>query len=277
MQWHGDEIVDLPPGAVLLASSSRYPNQAFRVGDRAWGLQFHIETPPEMVRRWGAEYGAAVVEAGLDPVALAERAVDELPEVEACWRPRRRALRRARRRARRAARSCRCSRADCEGRAALGVPVSVFDRRSSGTGLLVRLGFGDPTATAAALEELGLWRDGGPVDEAAGAVVTALADVADPDLALSSAGAPVAAAPDARALRAALCDAGPCAAGCSACSARASRSATTSSPTRRTGRRSRGDLDAVRPSAVRPAAALLDAVEADPTTCRGGPAAPGPG
>ncbi len=87
VQWHEDVIVDLPPGAVLLARSTKYEHQAFRLGDRAWGLQFHIETPPDMVRRWGAEYGAAVVEAGLDPVALAERAVDELPEVEACWRP----------------------------------------------------------------------------------------------------------------------------------------------------------------------------------------------
>ena len=87
VQWHEDAIVDLPPGAVLLASSSKYAHQAFRVGDRAWGVQFHIETPPEMVRHWGAEYTAAVVEAGLDPVALAERAVAELPEVEACWRP----------------------------------------------------------------------------------------------------------------------------------------------------------------------------------------------
>ena len=87
VQWHEDAIVDLPPGAVHLASSSRYPHQAFRVGDRAWGLQFHIETPPEMVRHWGAHYGAAVEEAGLDPVALAERAVEELDEVEACWRP----------------------------------------------------------------------------------------------------------------------------------------------------------------------------------------------
>jgi len=87
VQWHEDVVVDLPPGAVLLASSSRYPHQAFRVGDRAWGVQFHIETPPEMVRHWGAQYGAAVVEAGLDPVALAERAVAELDEVEAVWRP----------------------------------------------------------------------------------------------------------------------------------------------------------------------------------------------
>jgi GMP synthase-like glutamine amidotransferase len=87
VQWHEDAIVDLPPGAVHLAASSRYDNQAFRIGERAWGLQFHIETPPEMVRRWGAHYGRAVEEVGLDPVALAERVVEELPEVEACWRP----------------------------------------------------------------------------------------------------------------------------------------------------------------------------------------------
>ena len=87
VQWHEDAVVDLPPGAVRLATSSKYENQAFRVGSRAWGLQFHIETPPEMVRHWGAHYGAAVEEAGLDPVALAERAVEELDEVEACWRP----------------------------------------------------------------------------------------------------------------------------------------------------------------------------------------------
>ena len=87
VQWHEDAIVELPPGAVLLASSSRYAHQAFRVGTCAWGLQFHIETPPEMVRRWGQEYAAAVLAAGLDPQGLAERAVEELPEVEACWHP----------------------------------------------------------------------------------------------------------------------------------------------------------------------------------------------
>ncbi len=87
IQWHEDAIVDLPPGAVLLATSSRYANQAFRIGACAWGLQFHLETPPDMVRRWAVDYAAAVLAAGLDPVALAERAVGELPEVQACWRP----------------------------------------------------------------------------------------------------------------------------------------------------------------------------------------------
>ena len=87
VQWHEDVVVDLPPGAVLLASSSKYPHQAFRVGTRAWGLQFHIETSPDMVRSWGRESGARVVESGRDPVALAEQAVGELDEVAACWQP----------------------------------------------------------------------------------------------------------------------------------------------------------------------------------------------
>ena len=54
LQWHWDEITTLPAGATLLASSSRYANQAFRVGEAAWGLQFHVETTPEMVRAWSA-------------------------------------------------------------------------------------------------------------------------------------------------------------------------------------------------------------------------------
>ena len=87
--------------------------------------------------------------------------------------------------------------------------MSVFDSRSSGTGLLVRLGFADPSSTALALEQVGVWRDGRPVDEAAGEVVTALADVADPDLALSTLVRLLDAAPDGDALRRALCDAVP--------------------------------------------------------------------
>jgi GMP synthase-like glutamine amidotransferase len=87
VQWHWDAITSLPPGAVLLASSTRYPHQAFRVGDRAWGLQFHLETPPDMVRGWAAADRDGVEEAGLDPDAVVERTVAELPEVEQVWRP----------------------------------------------------------------------------------------------------------------------------------------------------------------------------------------------
>ena len=51
-QWHYDTETELPPGAVLLASSEAYPVQAFRVGECAWGLQFHLEAAPDLVAGW---------------------------------------------------------------------------------------------------------------------------------------------------------------------------------------------------------------------------------
>lgn len=49
--WHG-ETFDLPPGAVLLASSDRCKHQAFRLGSQVYGLQFHPEVTPEMISDW---------------------------------------------------------------------------------------------------------------------------------------------------------------------------------------------------------------------------------
>jgi GMP synthase (glutamine-hydrolysing) len=54
LHWHGDTF-DLPAGAVRLAESEACANQAFRLGRRAFGLQFHVETDAELVRRWARE------------------------------------------------------------------------------------------------------------------------------------------------------------------------------------------------------------------------------
>lgn len=50
-QWHGDTF-ELASGATHLASSERCANQAFRAGDAAWGLQFHLEVDQPMIARW---------------------------------------------------------------------------------------------------------------------------------------------------------------------------------------------------------------------------------
>jgi GMP synthase-like glutamine amidotransferase len=54
-QWHGD-MFEIPSNGVLLASSKVCPHQAFKVGSRAYGLQFHIEVTAQTVESWIDEY-----------------------------------------------------------------------------------------------------------------------------------------------------------------------------------------------------------------------------
>jgi GMP synthase (glutamine-hydrolysing) len=50
-QFHREGF-DLPAGTELLASGGTYPNQAFRYGENAWGIQFHGELTRAMMHRW---------------------------------------------------------------------------------------------------------------------------------------------------------------------------------------------------------------------------------
>lgn len=78
VQWHQDTVTRLPDGAALLASNAVYPVQAFRVGDLAWGLQFHVEATDEMVRTWARDDG--IGEAVVDAVAGARPGLDAAGE-----------------------------------------------------------------------------------------------------------------------------------------------------------------------------------------------------
>jgi GMP synthase (glutamine-hydrolysing) len=49
------EGFDLPSGFELLATADLYPNQAYRVGNNAWGVQFHGELTEVMMRRWAVK------------------------------------------------------------------------------------------------------------------------------------------------------------------------------------------------------------------------------
>jgi GMP synthase-like glutamine amidotransferase len=61
VHWHG-ETFDLPVGALRLASSEHYPNQAFRFGARAYGLQFHVEVDRALAEEWHSHlpYGVRI-------------------------------------------------------------------------------------------------------------------------------------------------------------------------------------------------------------------------
>lgn len=50
-QFHREGF-SLPSGATLLATAEHYPNQAFRYGRNAWGVQFHAELTRLMMQRW---------------------------------------------------------------------------------------------------------------------------------------------------------------------------------------------------------------------------------
>ncbi len=51
LHWHGDTF-DLPQGALLLASTSAYTNQAFLWGKRGLAVQFHPEAQLSTLERW---------------------------------------------------------------------------------------------------------------------------------------------------------------------------------------------------------------------------------
>ena len=50
-QWHSQGF-EVPKDAVLMVEGKDFPNQAFRWGDRAYGLQFHPEMTQPMIELW---------------------------------------------------------------------------------------------------------------------------------------------------------------------------------------------------------------------------------
>jgi GMP synthase-like glutamine amidotransferase len=85
IQWHFDAVTALPPGAVQLAGSPVCENQAFRLGRLAWGIQFHIETTPAIVRDWAATDAEALD--GYDVERILERSDAAHADVAEVWQP----------------------------------------------------------------------------------------------------------------------------------------------------------------------------------------------
>jgi GMP synthase-like glutamine amidotransferase len=76
-QWHGDAF-DMPTGATPLASSPLCMHQAFRFGDRVYGLLFHLELTPDIIYSWMAAFHDELVsvQGTIDPA----RIVAEMPQ-----------------------------------------------------------------------------------------------------------------------------------------------------------------------------------------------------
>jgi GMP synthase (glutamine-hydrolysing) len=87
MQFHHDEISELPADATLLASSPMYANQAFRVGRHVYGLQFHIETTPEVIHEWAARDVVGVAASPWDRETICRLSDEAHPHIEEAWAP----------------------------------------------------------------------------------------------------------------------------------------------------------------------------------------------
>lgn len=65
-QWH-NEGFDVPKDCTLLATSGRYPNQAYRYGEHAYAVQFHPEVTPAIFQTWFEEAGDHLSKPGAHP------------------------------------------------------------------------------------------------------------------------------------------------------------------------------------------------------------------
>lgn len=82
IERHVDAVTRLPAGAVWLASSDSCPYQAFRVGERAWGVQFHPEAEARNISAWDRTWLAGQ---GVDRDLLHARAVADEEAAVATW------------------------------------------------------------------------------------------------------------------------------------------------------------------------------------------------
>jgi GMP synthase (glutamine-hydrolysing) len=84
--WHGD-VFDLPAGAISLASSAATEHQAFRYGDRVYGIQFHPEATAIDVRAMIGASSAELVEEGVSAREMLDEAQSRAARIEALGVP----------------------------------------------------------------------------------------------------------------------------------------------------------------------------------------------
>ncbi len=86
LHWHGDTF-DLPPAASSWPRTTGTTEQAFRIGPRAWGFQFHLEVDQEAVAAFAGSFGADLAAVGTSPGDLLDATPAELARLEVHRRP----------------------------------------------------------------------------------------------------------------------------------------------------------------------------------------------
>ncbi len=79
-EWHG-EVFELPTGCVPLAESDIAPLQAFRYGDRAYGLLFHLEMEEGGIDSLSQECAPDLIKARLTAHQVRSAALPQLPQL----------------------------------------------------------------------------------------------------------------------------------------------------------------------------------------------------
>lgn len=82
---HVESVLALPPGAERLAASALDPNQAYAVGFRCWGVQFHPEFDADILRGYVDGRSDDLRAEGLDP-ELVRRGIRDTPHGTALLR-----------------------------------------------------------------------------------------------------------------------------------------------------------------------------------------------
>jgi GMP synthase (glutamine-hydrolysing) len=67
---HSQTALRVPPGAVLLATGTHDPHQCFRLGEHAWGVQFHPEFDADAIRHYIDMREADLLQEGCDVTGI---------------------------------------------------------------------------------------------------------------------------------------------------------------------------------------------------------------
>ena len=75
---HQESVLELPSGATLLAKNTLDGHQAFRIGAKIWGVQFHPEFDADVIKGYVSERRDRILSYRLDPDAIA-KAINDSP------------------------------------------------------------------------------------------------------------------------------------------------------------------------------------------------------